>query len=156
MSESLDDLLNRVDSRFSITLQTPSNTNETLDKVQHLLEKDPSLYQYILLKESNDSSFKQVLQYEQATATRTIINHIREMDKKHRETMGAMYTIIENQSKELAGLKKIKYAFFGILGFLVIVGFWGLYVIDNKAGDAVIKFIRAVASAIPFTGWCLC
>lgn len=152
MSESLDDLLNRVDSRFSITLQTPSNTNETLDKVQHLLEKDPSLYQYILLKESNDSSFKQVLQYEQATATRTIINHIREMDKKHRETMGAMYTIIENQSKELAGLKKIKYAFFGILGFLVIVGFWGLYVIDNKAGDAVIKFIRAVASAIPFTG----
>lgn len=152
MSESLDDLLNRVDSRFSITLQTPSNTNETLDKVQHLLEKDPSLYQYILLKESNDSSFKQVLQYEQATATRTIINHIREMDKKHRETMGAMYTIIENQSKELAGLKRIKYAFFGILGFLVIVGFWGLYVIDNKAGDAVIKFIRAVASAIPFTG----
>lgn len=152
MSESLDDLLNRVDSRFSITLQTPSNTNETLDKVQHLLEKDPSLYQYILLKESNDSSFKQVLQYEQATATRTIINHIREMDKKHRETMGAMYTIIENQSKELAGLKKIKYAFFGILGFLVIVGFWGLYVIDNKAGDAVIKFIKAVASAIPFTG----
>ena len=152
MSESLDDLLNRVDSRFSITLQTPSNTNETLDKVQHLLEKDPSLYQYILLKESNDSSFKQVLQYEQATATRTIINHIKEMDKKHRETMGAMYTIIENQSKELAGLKKIKYAFFGILGFLVIVGFWGLYVIDNKAGDAVIKFIKAVASAIPFTG----
>lgn len=152
MSESLDDLLNRVDSRFSITLQTPSNTNETLDKVQHLLEKDPSLYQYILLKESNDSSFKQVLQYEQATATRTIINHIREMDKKHRETMGAMYTIIENQSKELAGLKRIKYAFFGILGFLVIVGFWGLYVIDNKAGDAVIKFIKAVASAIPFTG----
>ena len=152
MSESLDDLLDRVDSRFSITLQTPSNTNETLDKVQHLLEKDPSLYQYILLKESNDSSFKQVLQYEQATATRTIINHIREMDKKHRETMGAMYTIIENQSKELAGLKRIKYAFFGILGFLVIVGFWGLYVIDNKAGDAVIKFIKAVASAIPFTG----
>lgn len=152
MSESLDDLLNRVDSRFSITLQTPSNTNETLDKVQHLLEKDPSLYQYILLKESNDSSFKQVLQYEQATATRTIINHIREMDKKHRETMGAMYTIIEKQSKELAGLKRIKYAFFGILGFLVIVGFWGLYVIDNKAGDAVIKFIKAVASAIPFTG----
>lgn len=152
MSESLDDLLDRVDSRFSITLQTPSNTNETLDKVQHLLEKDPSLYQYILLKESNDTSFKQVLQYEQATATRTIINHIREMDKKHRETMGAMYTIIENQSKELAGLKRIKYAFFGILGFLVIVGFWGLYVIDNKAGDAVIKFIRAVASAIPFTG----
>lgn len=152
MSESLDDLLDRVDSRFSITLQTPSNTNETLDKVQHLLEKDPSLYQYILLKESNDTSFKQVLQYEQATATRTIINHIREMDKKHRETMGAMYTIIENQSKELAGLKKIKYAFFGILGFLVIVGFWGLYVIDNKAGDAVIKFIKAVASAIPFTG----
>lgn len=152
MSESLDDLLNRVDSRFSITLQTPSNTNETLDKVQHLLEKDPSLYQYILLKESNDTSFKQVLQYEQATATRTIINHIREMDKKHRETMGAMYTIIENQSKELAGLKRIKYAFFGILGFLVIVGFWGLYVIDNKAGDAVIKFIKAVASAIPFTG----
>lgn len=152
MSESLDDLLNRVDSRFSITLQTPSNTNETLDKVQHLLEKDPSLYQYILLKESNDSSFKQVLQYEQATTTRTIINHIREMDKKHRETMGAMYTIIENQSKELAGLKRIKYAFFGILGFLVIVGFWGLYVIDNKAGDAVIKFIKAVASAIPFTG----
>lgn len=152
MSESLDDLLNRVDSRFSITLQTPSNTNETLDKVQHLLEKDPSLYQYILLKESNDTSFKQVLQYEQATTTRTIINHIREMDKKHRETMGAMYTIIENQSKELAGLKRIKYAFFGILGFLVIVGFWGLYVIDNKAGDAVIKFIKAVASAIPFTG----
>lgn len=152
MSESLDDLLNRVDSRFSITLQTPSNTNETLDKVQHLLEKDPSLYQYILLKESNDTSFKQVLQYEQATATRTIINHIREMDKKHRETMGAMYTIIENQSKELAGLTRIKYAFFGILGFLVIVGFWGLYVIDNKAGDAVIKFIKAVASAIPFTG----
>lgn len=152
MSESLDDLLDRVDSRFSITLQTPSNTNETLDKVQHLLEKDPSLYQYILLKESNDTSFKQVLQYEQATATRTIINHIREMDKKHRETMGAMYTIIENQSKELAGLKRIKYAFFGILGFLVIVGFWGLYVIDNKAGDAVIKFIKAVASAIPFTG----
>ena len=152
MPESLDDLLNRVDSRFSITLQTPSNTNETLDKVQHLLEKDPSLYQYILLKESNDSSFKQVLQYEQATTTRTIINHIREMDKKHRETMGAMYTIIENQSKELAGLKRIKYAFFGILGFLVIVGFWGLYVIDNKAGDAVIKFIKAVASAIPFTG----
>ena len=152
MSESLDDLLDRVDSRFSITLQTPSNTNETLYKVQHLLEKDPSLYQYILLKESNDTSFKQVLQYEQATATRTIINHIREMDKKHRETMGAMYTIIENQSKELAGLKRIKYAFFGILGFLVIVGFWGLYVIDNKAGDAVIKFIRAVASAIPFTG----
>lgn len=152
MSESLDDLLNRVDSRFSITLQTPSNTNETLDKVQHLLEKDPSLYQYILLKESNDTSFKQVLQYEQATATRTIINHIREMDKKHRDTMGAMYTIIENQSKELAGLKRIKYAFFGILGFLVIVGFWGLYVIDNKAGDAVIKFIKAVASAIPFTG----
>lgn len=152
MSESLDDLLDRVDSRFSITLQTPSNTNETLDKVQHLLEKDPSLYQYILLKESNDSSFKQVLQYEQATTTRTIINHIREMDKKHRETMGAMYTIIENQSKELAGLKRIKYAFFGILGFLVIVGFWGLYVIDNKAGDAVIKFIKAVASAIPFTG----
>ena len=74
------------------------------------------------------------------------------MDKKHRETMGAMYTIIENQSKELAGLKRIKYAFFGILGFLVIVGFWGLYVIDNKAGDAVIKFIKAVASAIPFTG----
>ena len=152
MSESLDDLLDRVDSRFSITLQTPSNTNETLDKVQHLLEKDPSLYQYILLKESNDTSFKQVLQYEQATTTRTIINHIREMDKKHRETMGAMYTIIEKQSKELAGLKRIKYAFFGILGFLVIVGFWGLYVIDNKAGDAVIKFIRAVASAIPFTG----
>lgn len=152
MSESLDDLLNRVDSRFSITLQTPSNTNETLDKVQHLLEKDPSLYQYILLKESNDTSFKQVLQYEQATTTRTIINHIREMDKKHRETMGAMYTIIEKQSKELAGLKRIKYAFFGILGFLVIVGFWGLYVIDNKAGDAVIKFIKAVASAIPFTG----
>jgi hypothetical protein len=152
MSESLDDLLNRVDSRFSITLQTPSNTNETLDKVQHLLEKDPSLYQYILLKESNDTSFKQVLQYEQATTIRTIINHIREMDKKHRETMGAMYTIIENQSKELAGLKRIKYAFFGILGFLVIVGFWGLYVIDNKAGDAVIKFIKAVASAIPFTG----
>nr|DAR73869.1 MAG TPA: hypothetical protein [Caudoviricetes sp.] len=152
MSESLDDLLDRVDSRFSITLQTPSNTNETLDKVQHLLEKDPSLYQYILLKESNDTSFKQVLQYEQATTTRTIINHIREMDKKHRETMGAMYTIIENQSKELAGLKRIKYAFFGILGFLVIVGFWGLYVIDNKAGDAVIKFIKAVASAIPFTG----
>lgn len=152
MSESLDDLLDRVDSRFSITLQTPSNTNETLDKVQHLLEKDPSLYQYILLKESNDTSFKQVLQYEQATTTRTIINHIREMDKKHRETMGAMYTIIEKQSKELAGLKKIKYAFFGILGFLVIVGFWGLYVIDNKAGDAVIKFIKAVASAIPFTG----
>lgn len=152
MSESLDDLLDRVDSRFSITLQTPSNTNETLDKVQHLLEKDPSLYQYILLKESNDSSFKQVLQYEQVTATRTIINHIKEMDKKHRDTMGAMYTIIENQSKELAGLKRIKYAFFGILGFLVIVGFWGLYVIDNKAGDAVIKFIRAVASAIPFTG----
>lgn len=152
MSESLDDLLDRVDSRFSITLQTPSNTNETLDKVQHLLEKDPSLYQYILLKESNDSSFKQVLQYEQATTTRTIINHIREMDKKHRETMGAMYTIIEKQSKELAGLKRIKYAFFGILGFLVIVGFWGLYVIDNKAGDAVIKFIKAVASAIPFTG----
>lgn len=152
MSESLDDLLDRVDSRFSITLQTPSNTNETLDKVQHLLEKDPSLYQYILLKESNDTSFKQVLQYEQATGTRTIINHIREMDKKHRETMGAMYTIIENQSKELAGLKRIKYAFFGILGFLVIVGFWGLYVIDNKAGDAVIKFIKAVASAIPFTG----
>lgn len=152
MSESLDDLLERVDSRFSITLQTPSNTNETLDKVQHLLEKDPSLYQYILLKESNDTSFKQVLQYEQATATRTIINHIREMDKKHIETMGAMYTIIENQSKELAGLKRIKYAFFGILGFLVIVGFWGLYVIDNKAGDAVIKFIKAVASAIPFTG----
>lgn len=152
MSESLDDLLDRVDSRFSITLQTPPNTNETLDKVQHLLEKDPSLYQYILLKESNDSSFKQVLQYEQATTTRTIINHIREMDKKHRETMGAMYTIIKNQSKELAGLKRIKYAFFGILGFLVIVGFWGLYVIDNKAGDAVIKFIKAVASAIPFTG----
>lgn len=152
MSESLDDLLDRVDSRFSITLQTPSNTNETLDKVQHLLEKDPSLYQYILLKESNDTSFKQVLQYEQATATRTIINYIREMDKKHRETMGAMYTIIENQSKELAGLKRIKYAFFGILGFLVIVGFWGLYVIDNKAGDAVIKFIKAVTSAIPFTG----
>lgn len=152
MSESLDDLLDRVDSRFSITLQTPSNTNETLDKVQHLLEKDPSLYQYILLKESNDSSFKQVLQYEQVTATRTIINHIKEMDKKHRETMGAMYTIIEKQSKELAGLKRIKYAFFGILGFLVIVGFWGLYVIDNKAGDAVIKFIKAVASAIPFTG----
>lgn len=152
MSESLDDLLDRVDSRFSITLQTPSNTNETLDKVQHLLEKDPSLYQYILLKESNDTSFKQVLQYEQVTATRTIINHIKEMDKKHRDTMGAMYTIIEKQSKELAGLKRIKYAFFGILGFLVIVGFWGLYVIDNKAGDAVIKFIRAVASAIPFTG----
>ena len=152
MSESLDDLLNRVDSRFSITLQTPSNTNETLDKVQHLLEKDPSLYQYILLKESNDTSFRHVMQYEQATNTRTIINHIREMDKKYRETMGAMYTIIENQSKELAGLKRIKYAFFGILGFLVIVGFWGLYVIDNKAGDAVIKFIKAVASAIPFTG----
>lgn len=152
MSESLDDLLDRVDSRFSITLQTPSNTNETLDKVQHLLEKDPSLYQYILLKESNDTSFRHVMQYEQATNTRTIINHIREMDKKHRETMGAMYTIIEKQSKELAGLKRIKYAFFGILGFLVIVGFWGLYVIDNKAGDAVIKFIKAVASAIPFTG----
>lgn len=152
MSESLDGLLNRVDSRFSITLQTPLNTNETLDKVQHLLEKDPSLYQYILLKESNDTSFRHVMQYEQATNTRTIINHIREMDKKHRETMGAMYTIIEKQSKELAGLKRIKYAFFGILGFLVIVGFWGLYVIDNKAGDAVIKFIKAVASAIPFTG----
>lgn len=152
MSESLDDLLNRVDSRFSIALRTPSNTNESLDKVQHLLEKDPSLYQYILLKESNDSSFKQVLQYEQATATRTIINHIREMDKKHRETMGAMYTIIENQSKELAGLKRIKYAFFGILGFLVIVGFWGLYVIDNAAGDAVLKLLKIIFSAIPFTG----
>ena len=152
MSESLDDLLNRVDSRFSVTLHAPSNTNETLDKVQHLLEKDPSLYQYILLKESNDSSFRHVMQYEQATNTRTIINHIKEMDKKHRDTMGAMYTIIEKQSKELAGLKRIKYAFFGILGFLVMVGFWGMYIIDNAAGDAVLKLLKIIFSAIPFTG----
>nr|DAX15746.1 MAG TPA: hypothetical protein [Caudoviricetes sp.] len=146
MAESLDDLLAKTESGFSVMLQNTPANNESLSKIQHLIEKDPSLYQYVLLKESADTSARQIIQYEHASNMRAMINYFKEFERKDKETKMALYTIIEQHGKDIKAMKIMKYVLIGQTVFSFTIGFWGLYTINPDAGEAVIKFIKALGS----------
>ena len=58
-SESLEKLFNKMDMGFSAKLKVDPLSEAGIDKVRHLLETDPALYEYMLLKESkDDANFK--------------------------------------------------------------------------------------------------
>lgn len=148
MAESLDDLLAKTESSFSVMLQSTPANNESLDKIQHLIEKDPQLYQYFLLKESSDASTRQLMQYEHASNMRAIIGYFKDYRRKDRETKVALYNIIEQQGKEINSLKRIKWFFIGNTIFVALVVFWGLYIINPEAAEAVIRLVKACGNLI--------
>ena len=148
MAESLDDLLAKSESSFSIILQNAPMNNESLDKIQHLIEKDPALYQYFLLKESSDASTRQLMQYEHSSSLRSMIMYFKEFEHKDQETKLALYTLIEEHSKDIKALKMWKWITIGSLGFAATVGFWGLYILHQEGAEAVIRFIKALGSVI--------
>ena len=148
MAESLDDLLAKSESSFSVILQNAPMNNESLDKIQHLIEKDPALYQYFLLKESSDASTRQMMQYEHSTTLRSMIMYFKEFEHKDEETKIALYTLIEDLRKDVKNLKTWKWITIGSLCFAATVGFWGLYILHREGAEAVIRFIKALGSVI--------
>ena len=148
MAESLDDLLAKSESSFSVMLQNAPMNNESLDKIQHLIEKDPALYQYFLLKESSDASTRQMMQYEHSTTLRSMIMYFKEFEHKDQETKMALYTLIDKNTKEIKSLKMWKWIAIGSLILVVVVGFWGIYVIDHEGAKAVTDFVKALGSVI--------
>lgn len=148
MAESLDDLLAKTEAGFSVMLQNAPMNNESLDKIQHLIEKDPALYQYFLLKESSDASTRQLMQYEHSTTLRSMIMYFKEFEHRDEETKIALYTLIDQHSKDIKALKTWKWVAIGCLGFAITVGFWGLYILHQEGAEAVIRFIKAVGSVI--------
>lgn len=148
MAESLDDLLAKSESSFSVMLQSTPTNSESLDKIQHLIETDPALYQYFLLKESSDASTRQMMQYEHSTTIRSMIMYFKDYEHKDRETKIALYALIEQQAKEIKSLKMWKWITIGSLGFATTVGFWGLFILHREGAEAVIRFIKALGSVI--------
>ena len=148
MAESLDNLLAKSESSFSVMLQNAPTNSESLNRIQHLIEKDPQLYQYFLLKESSDASTRQLMQYEHSSNMRAIIGYFKDYRRKDRETKVALYNIIEQQGKEIKSLKMMKWFFIGNTLFVVLVVFWGLYTINPQAAEAVIRLVKACGSLI--------
>ena len=148
MAESLDDLLAKSESSFSVILQNAPMNNESLDKIQHLIEKDPALYQYFLLKESSDASTRQMMQYEHSTTLRSMIMYFKEFEHKDQETKVALYTLIDQNTKEIKSLKMWRWIAIGSICFACTVGFWGLYILHPEGAEAVIRFVKALGSVI--------
>lgn len=147
-SESLEKLFNKMDMGFSAKLKVDPLSEAGIDKVRHLLETDPALYEYMLLKESKDDANFKAMSYEQSSLIRTVMTALKEKDHRDNETMNAMYSIMEKQGKEIKSLKRWKWMFFINLGIMVYLALYWLHKQDPEATNHALEFIKALGKFI--------
>lgn len=149
-SESLEKLFNKMETGFSAKLRMDPLSEAGIDKVRHLLETDPALYEYMLLKESKDDANFKAVSYEQSNLIRTVMTTLKEKEHRDNETLNAMYSIIEKQGRDIKSLRRWKWMFFVNLCVLIYIALYVLHKQDPEATNHALEFLKTIGKFISF------
>lgn len=137
----LHSIFENLEEKFSSVVEyDPFKDNDAYKKIEHLLENDKELYQYLLIKDSRDMTNMRIIVKELSTALKTGFDHT----DKLKEDVDGVKIAIGTIDEKISKLDKLFYIhlFYGCL-FLFTVLFV-LASIHPVAFQLVTEFIKNI------------
>lgn len=138
----LHSIFDNLEKKFSSVVEyDPFKDSDAYKRIEHLLESDKELYQYLLIKDSRDVTNIRLIVKELTTALRTGFDHTNRLQ----EDIDNVKTTVDRIDSKMKKIDKLFYIHLVYAGLFLFTVLFVLAAIHPSAFKLVTEFVKNIS-----------